>query len=404
MRRVSVFGATGSVGCNTVDLLTRQGGAERFDVVALSGGQNVALLARQARTLRADIAVTAFPKHLDTLREALNGTGISAAAGPEAIAEAAARPTDWTMSAIVGAAGLEPGLVAMQHGGILALANKESLVTAGPLMHRMAGKYHARILPVDSEHSAIYQAMNGEDARSVERIILTASGGPFRDWSLARLGDATPAQAAAHPNWSMGQRISVDSASMFNKAMELIETKEFFSISEDRIEVLVHPQSIIHSLVGFVDGALLAHLGPPDMRGAIGYALNWPERAPLPLERLDLAAIGRLDFEAPDELRFPALRLARDVMRAGGLSGAVFNAAKEIALDGFLDQRIRFTDMAPLVETVLENMGAGSDLKSTTFDLDTVLEVDRAARRKTNEAIAMTRARTTRANSGATWT
>ncbi len=402
MRRVSVFGATGSIGCNTVDLLLRQGGAAAYDVVALSGGRNVALLAKQARALHADIAVTAYADHLNTLREALEGTGISAAAGAGAIAEAAARPVDWTMSAIVGAAGLEPGLVALQHGGVLALANKESLVTAGPLLHATAARFNARILPVDSEHSAIYQALNGEDGRSVERIIVTASGGPFRDWSLARMHDVTPKQAVAHPNWSMGQRISVDSASMFNKAMELIETKEFFKIDESRIEVLVHPQSIIHSLVGFVDGALMAHLGPPDMRGAIGYALNWPERAALPLARLDLASIGRLDFEAPDETRFPALGLAREVMRAGGLTGAVFNAAKEIALDGFLDRKIRFTDMAVTVARVLEVTSSGHDLKTTTFDLDMVLEVDKMARQKTKEAI-MTAQSGSGAGSGATW-
>jgi len=388
MRRVSVFGATGSIGVNTVDLLTRQGGAKAFDVVALTGGRNVALLARQAQDLQADIAVTAFRDCFKDLQQALEGKGISCAAGPEAIAEAADRPTDWAMSAIVGAAGLEPGLVSMRHGGTLALANKESLVTAGPLIKATAARHKARILPVDSEHSAIFQAMNGEDARTVERIILTASGGPFRDWPMTKLQQATPAEAVAHPNWSMGQRISVDSASMFNKAMELIETKEFFDVEGDKIEVLVHPQSIIHSLVGFVDGAVMAHLGPPDMRGAIGYALNWPMRAKLPLARLDLAAIGRLEFEAPDAVRFPALSLAREVMRLGGLAGAGFNAAKEVALDGFLDGRLRFTEMAEIVATVLEKMAAGHDLEITTFDLDTVIAADRLARRFTNDAIA----------------
>ena len=388
MRRVSVFGATGSVGCNTVDLLLSQGGAARFDVVALSGGRNVALLARQARATGAKIAVTAFDECLKELQQALEGTDIIAAAGPAALAEAAARPTDWTMSAIVGAAGLEPGLISLAHGGILALANKESLVTAGPLMRQTADASGARILPVDSEHSAIFQALNGEDRASVERIILTASGGPFRQWSTEQLHAATPEQAVAHPNWDMGARISVDSASMFNKAMEVIETKEFFDVDPDRIEVLVHPQSIIHSLVGFVDGAMMAHLGPPDMKGAIGYALNWPERSPLPLERLDLAAISRLDFEHPDQSRFPALGLARQVMATGGLSGAVFNAAKEVALDAFLAGRIRFTAMAALVECVLSQTNLGFDLKTTTFDLDSVLRADKIARQRTTDAIA----------------
>jgi len=388
MRRVSVFGSTGSIGCNTVDLLQRQGGADGFCVVALTGGRNIALLAQQARALRAELAVTAHEEFLPDLRDALAGTGIEVAAGANAIAEAAARPADWTMSAIVGAAGLEPGLVSMRHGGILALANKESLVTAGDLMHREARRHGARILPVDSEHSAIFQALQGEDHAAVERIILTASGGPFRDWPLERLHEATPAQAVAHPNWDMGQRISVDSASMFNKAMELIETHEFFDVTPDRIEVLVHPQSIIHSLVGFVDGAVMAHLGPPDMRGAIGYALNWPKRAPLPLERLDLARIGRLDFEAPDETRFPAIRLAREVMRRGGLTGAVFNAAKEVTLDAFLDRRIRFTDMAVIVEKVLETMDRHHDLQDEMTDLQSVLAADAAARNRTIEAIA----------------
>ncbi len=388
MRRISVFGATGSIGVNTVDLLRRQGGAETFDVVALSGGRNIALLAEQARELRADIAVTAFPELLAELRAALAGSDTLAAAGPAAIAEAAARPSDWTMSAIVGAAGLAPGLAALGRGGTLALANKESMVAAGPLMLTEAARNKARILPVDSEHSAIFQAMNGEEKRVVERIILTASGGPFRDWPLEKLRDATPAEAVRHPNWNMGARISVDSASMFNKAMELIETKEFFGVPPEQIEVLVHPQSIVHSLVGFVDGALLAHLGPPDMRGAIGYALNWPRRSPGPLERLDLGAVGRLDFSPPDERRFPALALARAVMRAGGLNGAAFNAAKEVALDGFLAGKIGFLDMAGIVETVLEKMNSGDDLKITTFDLDRVLEVDRLARQAGKDAMA----------------
>ncbi len=391
-RRVSVFGSTGSIGVNTVDLLSRQGGSANYDVVALTGGYNVDLLANQARTLGADIAVTAHDSELGALQNALAGTGIECAAGAQAIADSALRPTDWTMSAIVGAAGLLPGLNALRHGGILALANKESLVTAGPLMLATAAAYGATILPVDSEHSAIFQALTGEDISSVSRIILTASGGPFRDWPLAKLARATPEQAAAHPKWDMGERISVDSASMFNKAMELIETKEFFNISADKLEVIIHPQSIVHSLVGYCDGALMAHMGPADMRGAIGYALNWPKRRELPLERLDLAALSRLDFESPDTQRFPALRLARNVMAAGGLAGAAFNAAKEVALDAFLAGRIAFTDMARTVELVLGQLSGSSDLTIDTIDLDSVVAMDHLARIKTNEAIELPKA------------
>jgi 1-deoxy-D-xylulose-5-phosphate reductoisomerase len=389
MRRVSVFGSTGSIGCNTVDLLRRQGGAEAFDVVALSGGRNVALLAEQARELRAQVAVTAYDDCLNNLRQALEGTEITAMAGSGAIAESAAMPTDWTMSAIGGCAGLEPGLIALEHGNILALANKESLVAAGPLMLATAKRHGATILPVDSEHSAIFQALGGEDINRVNRMILTASGGPFRDWSFAQLAAATPEQAMAHPNWDMGDMISVDSASMFNKALEMIEAKEFYGVSPDVIEVIIHPQSIIHSLVGFIDGSLLAHMGTPDMRFAIGYALNWPERRDLPVQPLDLAQMSRLDFEAPDENRFPALRLAREVMALGGLAGAVFNAAKETAYHAFMARRIGFLDMANYVETALETARRDHDLKTDTFDLDNVLAADKQARLKTNEAIAL---------------
>lgn len=392
-RKVSVFGSTGSIGVSTVDLLMRglaQDGAA-YDVVALTGGRNVQLLAQQARALRAGIAVTAHDACLPELRELLAGTGIETASGPDAIAEAAGRPVDWAMSAIVGAAGLPPGLAVLKQGATLALANKESLVAAGPLMLATARAHGARILPVDSEHSGIFQAMGQEDAVCVERVIITASGGPFRTWDLDRLAKVTPAQAATHPNWDMGQRITIDSASMFNKAMEIIETHEFFGLEPHRIEVLVHPQSLVHALVGFRDGGLLAHVGPADMRHAIGYALHWPGRGEVPVERLDLAQIGRLDFEAPDEVRFPALRLAREVMQAGGLTGAAFNAAKETALDLFIDRRIGFLDMAPLVERVLDTLCAETRLGTAELNLDNVLNVDHLARQA---AIASVRART----------
>lgn len=383
--RVSVFGATGSIGESTFDLLSRAAPGQ-FDVVALTGGRNVARLAEQARALNAELAVTAFDDCYPALKEALSGTGIAAASGAQALCDAADRPTDWTMSAIVGAAGLYPGFAALRQGGTLALANKESLVCAGPLLLAEAAVHEARILPVDSEHSAVFQALVGEDIAEVERVIITASGGPFRDWDLDRIAQATVEQAVAHPNWSMGQRISIDSASMFNKALELIETKEFFGISPQQIEVLVHPQSLVHALVGFRDGALMAHLGAPDMRHAIGYALNWPKRAELPVARLDLARIGTLDFRAPDPERFPALRLASAVMAQGGRAGAVFNAAKEIALDLFIARKIGFLDMARLVETTLDRFDAQDGLSKPLSGLDCVTEADQMARDMARDA------------------
>ncbi len=383
MRRVSILGATGSIGQNTLDLIGRAG--EACKVVALTGGRNVALLAAQARAFRAEIAVTAHADEYAALKAALAGSGVEVAAGAEALVEAAARPADWVMSAIVGAAGLAPGLAAIRQGAVLALANKESLVTAGPLILSEAATHGARILPVDSEHSAVFQALVGEDMAAVERIIITASGGPFRDWPVEKLAQATLEQATTHPNWDMGQRITIDSASMFNKALELIETHEFFGIAPDRIEVLVHPQSLVHALVGFRDGALMAHLGAPDMRHAIGYALNWPARAALPVARLDLARIGALEFEPPDEARFPALRLAREVMAAGGLAGAVFNGAKEAALDAFIARRIGFLDMARLVEAALARGVPG--LEGATMTLDKVHAADHMGRQAVEEII-----------------
>ena len=389
MRRISVFGATGSIGVNTLDLIARR--PEEFSVLALSGGRNVDLLASQARGLRAEIAVTAYEDCLPALRAALHGSGIEAAAGTAALIEAAERPADWVMSAIVGAAGLAPGFAALRHGTTLALANKESLVTAGPLLLAEAARHGARILPVDSEHSAVFQALAGEDMAAVERVIITASGGAFRDWPLERLASATVAEASCHPNWAMGQRITIDSASMFNKALEVIETKEYFGIAPERIEVLVHPESLVHALVGFRDGALMAHLGAPDMRHAIGYALNWPERAELPVARLDLAQIGQLSFRAPDETRFPALRLAREVMATGGTAGAAFNAAKEEALDAFIAGEIGFLAMAQLVEEVLAQMSGAGGLGNSALSLDNVRETDTEARARARILISTRR-------------
>jgi 1-deoxy-D-xylulose-5-phosphate reductoisomerase len=380
-RRVSILGATGSVGCNTVALLEAQGGAETYDVVALTGSGNVALLAEQARRLKAWVAVTAEPARLPELKAALAGSGIKAAAGQEALVEAAAEPVDWAMSAIVGAAGLAPGLELARHGGVLALANKESMVCAGELMRRTCVEGGTRLIPADSEHSAIYQALNGERAAEVERVILTASGGPFRDWTAARMAAVTPEQARAHPNWDMGERISIDSATLFNKALEVIEARELFWLKPEQIDVVVHPQSVVHSMVEFRDGSVIAQLGVSDMRAVIGYALNWPERRPLPVPRLDLGALGRLDFAPADPERFPALRLAREVLALGGLAGAVFNAAKEVALDAFLLRAIGFLDMAVLVEHVLERLGPQAAAHGAGYDLAAVMALDAEARR-----------------------
>ena len=385
-RRVSIFGATGSIGQNTIELIARA--PAQYQVVALTGGQNVAQLAADAWRLGAQVAVTADPGKLDALRAALAGSPVQAMAGRAALLEAAAMPADWVMSAIVGAAGLAPGLIALQQGATLALANKESLVTAGPLLMATARQHNARVLPVDSEHSAIFQALVGEDIAQVERIIITASGGAFRDTPMQDLAHVSVAQASSHPNWAMGQRITIDSASMFNKALEVIETKEFFGVSPQQIEVLVHPESMVHALVGFCDGALMAHVGPPDMRHAIGYALHWPQRQPLPVARLDLAAIGQLSFRAPDLARYPALRLAGEVMQAGGLAGAVFNGAKERALDGFIAGHIGFLEMAVLVEKVLSQLAGHPELANATLDLDNVAHADHLARRAVDALIA----------------
>jgi len=380
-RKISIFGATGSIGQNTVDLVQRQGGAEKYNIIALSGAANVALLAQQAIDLQAEIAITAVPEKLPELRALLQNTGIETTAGPDAIAEAATREINWGMSAIVGAAGLNASLGIARQGATLALANKESIVCASELLLRECRKYNATLLPVDSEHSAIFQALQGAEPKTLARIILTASGGPFKDHSLAQMQGVTPAQAAAHPKWNMGQRISIDSASMFNKALEVIEAKHLFSCKPSQIEVIIHPQSIIHSMVEFVDGAMLAHLGSPDMRGPIGYALNYPDRNPLPLDRLDFAKLARLDFESPDPARFPALRLAYRVLATGGLSGAVFNASKEAAMDGFLAGKIGFLDMAMLVEKALDDPYLNEQIAGDVFSLGAITEIDLAARK-----------------------
>ncbi len=355
-RSVTVLGATGSVGCNTVDLLARN--RDRFRVVALTANSNVGLLAEQARLLEPQVAIIGDPAKRDDLRGALQGTAVEVMAGEAAIIEAAARPVDIVVAAIVGAAGLRPTLAASRQGSIVAIANKECLVCAGDLVMAEVERSGATLLPVDSEHNAIFQVFEAANAAEVERLILTASGGPFRTWTLEEMAAATPAQAVAHPNWDMGRKISVDSATLMNKGLELIEAAYLFPVPADRIEVLVHPQSVVHSMVAYVDGSVLAQLGTPDMRTPIAYTLSWPERMAAPAKRLDLAEIGNLAFEKPDLARFPALGLARAALTRGNGSTAILNAANEVAVASFLDEGIGFLDITAVVEETLERVPA----------------------------------------------
>ena len=374
-RRISILGVTGSIGCSTVRVIESLGEAAP-QVIAVTGHGNIAGLADVARRLGAEVAVTGDEARLGELRDALAGSDIEAAAGEAALVEAAARPADWVMSAIVGAAGLRPTLAAARQGATVALANKECLVAAGELFLAEIARSGATLLPVDSEHNAIFQLTAAERA-PIERLILTASGGPFRTRTRAGMARVTVAEAVAHPNWSMGARISIDSASMFNKALEMIEARHLFAVAPEQIEVIVHPQSVIHSMVGYADGSILAHLGPADMRVAIGHALAWPDRRGLEVERLDFARLSRLDFEAPDEARFPALALARGAMRRGGVAGCVMNAAREVALDAFIAGRIGFLCMADLVESVMDRL----DALPPATDLEDIFAADAEARR-----------------------
>jgi 1-deoxy-D-xylulose-5-phosphate reductoisomerase len=373
-RTVSLLGATGSIGASTLDLVGRE--SEAYQVLALTANSDPQALAQLAIEHGARVAVIADEAHYDALKLALAGSGVEAAAGRKALVEAARLGADWTMAAIVGCAGLEPTLAALECGKTVALANKESLVSAGGLMMEAARASGATLLPVDSEHNAIFQCLAGADLAEVRRIILTASGGPFRTMPLDEMARVTPEQAVRHPNWSMGAKISVDSATMMNKGLELIEAGHLFPIGLDRIEILVHPQSVIHSLVEYRDRSTLAQLGSPDMRIPIAHALAWPQRMEGPSAPLDLACIGRLDFGVPDEVRFPALRLARAAGEAGGALPAVLNAANEIAVAAFLDRRIGFLDIASIVESTLSGY-SGPDPRT----IEDVLEIDRAARR-----------------------
>lgn len=353
-RRVTVLGSTGSVGTNTVELLAAN--PDRFQVEALVAGRNVAKLAEQARLLRPALAVVSDQGAYADLKQALSGTGIAVAAGPQAVIEAAQRPADWVMAAIVGAAGLAPTLAAIRRGATVGLANKEVLVCAGDLVMQAVRRHGATLLPVDSEHSAIFQVFDEGRREGISKLILTASGGPFRTWCLDQMATVSPAQACAHPNWSMGAKISVDSASMMNKGLELIEAHHLFAMPEDRIEVLVHPQSVIHSLVEYVDGSVLAQLGTPDMRTPIAVALAWPDRLATPGDRLDLVKAARLTFESPDPVRFPALTLARQSLQSGGAAPTILNAANEAAVAAFLAGNLRFLDIARVVEKCLASL------------------------------------------------
>ena len=377
-RRVTVLGATGSVGRNTLDLIGRT--PENYEVVALTAATNAALLAELAIRHNAKRAVLASETHYDELRERLAGTGIEAAAGDAAVIEAAHMPADWIMAAIVGAAGLRPTFAAAGQGTCVALANKECLVSAGEIFLAAIAKANSALLPVDSEHSAAFQAIDRSLSHCIETITLTASGGPFRTWDAARMEAASPEDALKHPNWSMGRKITIDSATLMNKGLELIEAYHLFPVEVHQLEAVVHPQSIVHCLVRYCDGSVLAQMSSPDMRTPIAYSLAWPERMAAPTAPLDLTKLGGLTFEAPDEMRFPALRIAREALIAGGSAPTVLNAANEIAVEAFLAGRIRFMQIASVVEAALSAaVREIGGLAART--LDDVLETDRAARR-----------------------
>ena len=373
-RTVTILGATGSVGTSTLDLIERN--PDAFDVVALTAHSDVVGLAAAARRTGARFAAIGDARFGPALAEALAGCGIETGAGESALIDAASRSADWTMAAIVGCAGLKPVMAALEQGRTVALANKESLVSAGDLMMQAAAAHGATLLPVDSEHNAIFQCFDHARPQAVRRIILTASGGPFRTWSQAEMAAVTPERAVQHPNWSMGAKISIDSATMMNKGLELIEAHHLFPVGHGRIEILVHPQSVIHSMVEYVDGSTLAQLGTPDMRVPIANALAWPERMAAPVETLDLARIGSLSFETPDPVRFPALALARAAVEAGGARPAILNAANEQAVAAFLARRIGFLDIAAIVAKVLDHYDPASPTS-----LDDVFVVDAEARR-----------------------
>ncbi|MBS0520573.1 MAG: 1-deoxy-D-xylulose-5-phosphate reductoisomerase [Proteobacteria bacterium] len=381
-RSVTILGSTGSVGQSTVDLIAHD--PERYRVEALVAGNSVEALAEQARRLHAGLAVVANPQRYRALKDALAGTRTEAAAGPAAVVEAASRPADWVMAAIVGFAGLESTLVAARRGAMVALANKEALVCAGRLLMDAIDHSGGVLLPVDSEHNAIFQVFEPGHHQAVDRLVLTASGGPFRDWSLAEMALATPEQALAHPNWDMGAKISIDSATMMNKGLEFIEANLLFGLPPEQIEIVVHRQSVIHSMVAYRDGSVLAQLGTPDMRIPIAYTLGWPTRIDSPASRLDFTDLSPLTFERPDSSRFPALRLAREALALGGLAPTMLNAANEVAVAAFLARRIGFLDIARIVEDV---MAASPASCGPVESLQQVHAADLEARRRAEDAI-----------------
>ena len=384
VRSVTILGATGSIGSSTVDLLKRQ--PERFSVEALTAHKNGVALAQLARELGARFAAVADPSAYNELKSELSGTGIEAAAGTDAVVEAARRPADWVIGAITGAAGLEPALAAIERGATLALANKECLVCAGTLFMRRAKEMNAQVLPVDSEHNALFQAMTAGRREDVTKVIITASGGPFRTWSKQEIRNATLEAALKHPNWSMGPKVTIDSASLMNKGLEVIEAYHLFNLKPDEIEVLVHPQSIVHGMVEFRDGSVIAHLGPHDMRVPIAHCLAYPDRIDGPVKRLDLAAIGSLTFEKPDLDRFPALGLAWQALRTGSGATTVLNAANEVAVAAFVERKIGFTGIAALVEATLDAAARRGVMREPASIADAIL-VDHNSRSLSKELL-----------------
>jgi 1-deoxy-D-xylulose-5-phosphate reductoisomerase len=383
-QRLTVLGATGSIGTSTLDLVGRH--PSRFDIVALTAHSNADALAALARTHSAKLAVVADPAQYPALKSALSGSGIEAAAGHEAVVEAARRPADCTLCAIVGAAGLAPSLAAVQQGNRIALANKECLVSAGTLFMAAVKQHGATLLPVDSEHAGVFQALAGHDLTGISRIVITASGGPFRTWTAEQIATATLDKALKHPNWSMGRKITIDSASMMNKGLELIEAHHLFGMPADKLGVVVHPQSIVHALVEYIDGSVIAQLANPDMRSPIALALAWPRRMPSPTPPLDLAKLATLTFEAPDEVRFPALRLAWAALRRGGGATTALNAANEVAVERFLAGQNKFPHIALAVEQTLDHMQGAGELYEPG-SLAAVMQIDTGARRRAGQVL-----------------
>ena len=386
-RAISIFGSTGSIGSTTVKLLLQQGGSENYDVKVLTGGNNIKLLADQAIKLCAGRVVTAYDEKLEELQFYLKGSGIEVAAGEEALLDASNIYSDWAMSSIVGAAGIKVGINSAKHGGTIALANKETMVCAGNIINKVAKEHDTTIIPVDSEHSAIFQCCRGEKKDEIESITLTASGGPFRDWPIDKLKDVSAETAANHPNWSMGKKISIDSASMFNKGLEVIEANVLFGLEGQKINVLIHPQSIVHAFVNFNDGSTIAQMSRPDMISAIGFALNYPDRSYINVERMDLIRTGSLTFEEMDFERWPALRLAYDIINLQSSSGAAYNASKEEALTAFIENEIGFLDMYKCVHYVINYLKGGGYFENKSLGLSEIFEVDSLAIKLTKKYI-----------------